>query len=157
MTPEQTKEKKGICPVCSRPLTIGVMYRVTELADRSEEEAKKIAPLFYKLIPLQEIIADCIHKGVETDAVQNYYTTLVEAFGNELLVLQEVPEADLAKAAIPLIAEGIIKVRQGKVNIKPGYDGVFGEIKIFENEEKNEQANDSEKKKIPQIKQQSLF
>jgi PHP family Zn ribbon phosphoesterase len=132
LSPKETKKYNGICPVCSKPLTIGVLNRVEQLADRPEGFIPKNAIPFKSLIPLKEIIADALGQGVETAEVEKEYQNLIAKFENEFNVLLNVQRSDLEKATLPEIAEGIIRVREGKVIIEPGYDGVYGKIRIFQ-------------------------
>jgi len=145
-SPKETKKYNGICPVCGRPLTIGVLNRVEQLADRPEGFVPENAIPFKSLIPLEEIIADALGQGVGTIEVEKEYKNLIEKFENEFNVLMNVPRSDLEAVTLPEIAEGIIRAREGKVFIEPGYDGVYGKIRIFQ---KGEQKNVS--------KQGSLF
>ncbi len=135
--PEETKKHKGICPVCKRPMTVGVMSRVDELADRPAGFKLKGAPGFKKLVELDKIIAEA--KGIKSrnsQAVQAEYNSLVQQFGNELNILMNVDLADLKKATLPEVAEGIKRVRQGELTVKPGFDGQYGAVKIFRDDEK---------------------
>jgi uncharacterized protein (TIGR00375 family) len=131
-SPKETKKYNGICPVCGRPLTIGVLNRVEQLADRPEGFVPENAIPFKSLIPLEEIIADALGQGVGTVEVEKEYKNLIEKFENEFNVLMNVPRSDLEAVTLPEIAEGIIRAREGKVFIEPGYDGVYGKIRIFQ-------------------------
>ncbi len=138
VSPQESKKYNNTCPNCGRPLTLGVLHRVDELADREKNFKPENAIPFRNLIPLEEIIAEALGVGTQAKQVETEYKNLIKKLGNEFKVLLETPEEDLESAALPEIAEGIIKVRQGKVQIEPGYDGVFGKIKIFsQGEEKN--------------------
>jgi len=131
LSPKQSLKYNNICPKCGKPLTIGVMNRVYELADRKlGEKPKKYIP-FQKMIPLTEIIGDVLNVGPNTKAVDKYYKELINAFGTEFNVLLEVDKKKIASNSLPEIAEAIERVRNGKVSIEPGYDGEFGKIKIF--------------------------
>jgi len=135
-SPAQTKKYKNICPKCKKPLTIGVAHRVDDLSDRAEKKPRN-AVLFQNLIPLQEIIADAFSMGVNTKTVQSRYDYLIEKFKNEFNVLLNIKEKDLAKTGVePNIIQGIIRMRQGKVRIQPGYDGEYGKISIFSDQER---------------------
>jgi uncharacterized protein (TIGR00375 family) len=134
-SPKETKKYNGICPVCGRPLTIGVLNRVEQLADRPEGFVPENAIPFKSLIPLEEIIADALGQGVGTVEVEKEYKNLIEKFENEFSVLMNVPRSDLEAVTLPEIAEGIIRAREGKVFIEPGYDGVYGKIRIFQKRE----------------------
>lgn len=130
--PRETKKYNGICPVCAKPLTIGVLNRVEQLADRPEGFVPENAIPFKNLVPLQEIIADALGQGVGTVEVEKEYKKLIENFDNEFNVLLNIKREDLEKITLPEIAEGIIRVREGKIFIEPGYDGVYGKIRIFQ-------------------------
>jgi uncharacterized protein (TIGR00375 family) len=141
LSPEETKKYNGICPVCGQPLTLGVLYRVEELADRPVGYKPETALPFYSLVPLEEIIADVLGLTTSSQQVKNEYNNLIKYFDNEFNILLDVPQEDLEKITNPQIAEGIIRVREGKVIKEPGYDGVFGKIKIFGEKEKEEGVN----------------
>jgi uncharacterized protein (TIGR00375 family) len=132
LSPKETKKYNGICPICAKPLTIGVLNRVEQLADRPEDFQPENAIPFKSLIPLEEIIADALGQGVGTVEVEKEYKNLIEKFGNEFKVLINIPRSDLEVVTLPKIAEGIIRAREGKVFIEPGYDGVYGKIRIFQ-------------------------
>jgi uncharacterized protein (TIGR00375 family) len=148
LSPKESLKLNNICPKCGKPLTIGVMHRVEELADREEGYVPENSIPFRNLVPLDEIIAEAKGMGTNTQAVINEYKNMVQRFGSEIEILLNVDEKVLRESLSPKIAEGIIRVRQGKVKIEPGYDGVYGKIKIFGEEEE----------KVPQQEQQlSLF
>lgn len=137
-TPEETKELSGICPVCSKPLTIGVSYRVHELSDRKElTTLPKTAGKVFSLVPLEEIICEILKVGPSSKAVGVEYERLINIFGSELAILQDVPKEELSKTS-PLLAEGIDRLRSGKVIKQSGYDGEYGKIKLFEEDELKE-------------------
>ena len=136
LSPEESKKYNNLCPTCGKPLTIGVMNRVAQLADRPAG-AKPANPIPYKsLIPLGEIIADVLKVGTGTKQVAGHYKELIKRIGSEFKVLLEAKQEDIMAASLPEIAEGVIRVREGKVNVKPGFDGEFGKISIFGKEEK---------------------
>lgn len=138
LSPQESKKYNNICPTCGRPLTIGVMNRVEELADREIGFKPVNAIPFKSLIPLNEIIAESFGVGVASRRVQQEYENLVKKLGSEFNILLDTNKEELAAAASPEIAEGIVRVREGKVSITPGYDGVYGQIKIFsQGEQKN--------------------
>ena len=138
LNPEESKKYNNLCPTCNKPLTIGVMNRVTKLADRPiGAKPAKVIP-FKSLIPLEEIISDVLKVGVGTKRVVEHYKELIKRMGSEFKVLLDAKREDIMAASLPEIAEGIIRVRKGKVNIEPGYDGEFGKINIFGKEEKRE-------------------
>ncbi len=132
LTPEQTIQHHGICPVCKKPLTIGVMNRVNELSDRTDDGAKKHLPIPYKsLVPLPEIIADVFDVGVASKKVSQMYDTLIQKIGNEFFILRDAPLENIAVASTQKIADAIGRVREGRIYIQPGFDGVFGVVKVF--------------------------
>jgi len=133
MSPKQTKKHKGICPVCKKPLTKGVAYRVEELADREPGYKPKTAKPFRHLIPLSEIIAGATGAGIATQKTWKIYTGL-QKIGNEMQILLETPEEKLAQIAGEKIAKLIIKNRKQKIKVEPGYDGVYGKP-VFNNSE----------------------
>jgi len=130
LAPKESKAKNNLCPVCRRALTIGVLHRVDDLADRPLGFKPQNSIPFKNLIPLEEIIADVLDFGVNTQAVQKKYFELIRMFSNELEILLNTPAEILARATTPEIARAIINSRAGKVEIKPGYDGVYGKIKV---------------------------
>ena len=135
LNPEESLKYNNLCPRCGKLLTIGVMNRVCQLADRKipTEVGKRIP--FERLIPLEEIIADVLGMGTGTKAVQEHYKNLVRVFGNEFKVLREIKKQEISSLSTPEIAEGIERVKQGKVSIRPGYDGEYGKISIFKDDE----------------------
>lgn len=143
-SPEESEENNNICPVCGKPLTLGVLHRVYNLKDR--EEPLSHGKIGYKrLIPLSEIIGNSLGVGKSTKTVRDVYRRLTSYFGNEFRILLDIPESDLRRNADEKTAHAVIKVREEEVKIKPGYDGVYGEISIPEEEKKNK------------VIQQSLF
>ena len=145
-SPKETKKCGGTCPACGRPLTIGVLYRVEQLADRGQGFVPENAIPFKSLIPLTEIIGEAMGIGPATKGVDQEYTKLIKAFDNELNILLNVSHSELETAALPEIAEGITRVREGKVFIEPGHDGVYGKVRIF---------SQGEQKKL--VSQKTLF
>jgi len=147
LSPQESKKYNNICPNCGRPLTLGVLNRVEELADRPARNASHSdaggpsgfepegAIPFRSLIPLEEIIADALGRTVGTKQVGLEYQNLIKKFGNEFEILLNITYQNLEAVTLPEIAEGIIRVRQGNVQVVPGYDGVFGKIRIFSQEE----------------------
>lgn len=140
-SPSETKARGNICPKCGKPLTVGVMNRVEQLADRPENFQPEGAIPFKSLIPLDEIIADAHNTGKETVGVQREYLSLTQGFGNEFNILLSMPEEQIKKELPQRIGEGIIKIRKGEVDIRPGYDGEYGRIKIFSEREKKKQMS----------------
>jgi uncharacterized protein (TIGR00375 family) len=141
LVPEETKRYNNVCPVCGKPLTVGVLNRVNEIADRKEGEKPENAIPFKSIIPLEEVIADALGVLPGAKAVGLEYDKLIKNFGSEFNILLDVPQKDLEKAVSVKIAEGIARMREGKVSISPGYDGVYGKIKIFSEAGKQEKIN----------------
>jgi len=131
LSPKETRELKGKCPKCGRPLTIGVMHRVEELCDRPDNIVPQDFIPFKHLIPLDEIIAEVKHVGVQTLTVQNEYKKLIQRGNNEFNILINVPVEDLVRMTDEETAKSIIIIRQGDVKILPGYDGEYGEIQFL--------------------------
>ncbi|MGZ6210617.1 MAG: endonuclease Q family protein [Syntrophales bacterium] len=131
MSPDETMQHDYVCPVCCRKLTMGVMHRIEKLADRKMGIKPKGAPPFYSTIPLREIIAEVLNRGVKTKAVDNEYVRLVQEIGSELMILLDAPLKDIARAGSPRLAEAVSRMRKGDVKIKPGFDGEYGKARIF--------------------------
>ena len=135
--PEETKKLNKLCPTCGKPVTVGVMYRVDELADRpAGAPAPAGAIPFKSMVPLDEIIAAAFGVGTASKRVKEEYQRLVEKIGSEFRVLIDASDADLKAATAPEVAEGILRVREGRLRIEPGYDGEYGHVKIFERGER---------------------
>lgn len=139
-SPEQTKKHKGVCPVCKKPLTIGVVNRVEELADRPAGFTPEGAPGFKKLVELDKIIAEalCV-KSRNSRAVQSEYNNIIKRLGPELKILIDEPLEKIKQIALPAVAEGIRRARQGELIIEPGFDGQYGAVKIFSEKEKGKE------------------
>ncbi|MBU4148787.1 MAG: endonuclease Q family protein [Candidatus Omnitrophica bacterium] len=135
LSPDETRKSKKICPVCGKPITVGVMNRVDELADRPEGFEPENRIPYQKMIPLAEIISYVLGVGEGSKAVDAEYKAIVPRLGTELEVLTQVREDELLKKAPLKIAKAIINVRKGNVNILPGYDGEYGKIEILKKEE----------------------
>jgi len=145
-SPEETKKHNGICPKCGRKLTIGVMNRVEKLADRPiiESETKGFYQTydnrvpFYNLIPLDEIIAEVYGMGVASKKVKEEYINLIKSFGSELKILLEIKDEELKGGTDDKIRQGIKAVREKRLKIRPGYDGEYGKVEIFNKGEKED-------------------
>lgn len=121
--------KNLLCPVCHKPLTIGVASRVEELADRPVGIKSPKAIPFKKIIELDKIIAEVLGvKSRQSKKAKEEYNKLISSFGSELFILLDL---DLKKIESPRLAKAISKVRAGDLKIKPGFDGQYGQIKIF--------------------------
>ncbi|HBB02392.1 MAG: PHP domain-containing protein [Candidatus Peregrinibacteria bacterium GW2011_GWF2_38_29] len=138
-SPEETRKHNGICPKCGRKVTVGVLNRVEKLADRKVGYVPKKHIPYKNLVSLDKIIADAMGVSETSVKVQHEYLKLIYALGNELKILLKTPIQEIAKISTLKIAEGVLRIREGKLKIVPGYDGEYGKIKIF-NEKKLEEA-----------------
>ena len=152
--PQETRKNKGLCPVCGKRLTVGVMNRVEELADRPEGVISPKAIPTLHMVPLDEIIADALGVGTNASSVEKEYLRLIEKGGSEFDILLELAPEDLASFTPPLILEGILRVRQGRLKITPGFDGVFGKIQIFSSLEREKGPAQEE---VGEVQQMKLF
>ncbi len=137
-SPSQTKASQYLCPNCHKKLTIGVMHRVEELADRPAGFIPKNAIPSIHLIPLEEVIAEALGVRVGTKAVEAEYERLTERGGSEFQILLNATPDELASFVPARTLEGIIRMRQGKVSIIPGHDGVYGKIALFTEKKEGE-------------------
>jgi uncharacterized protein (TIGR00375 family) len=136
LEPRESIKLGKLCPVCKRPLTIGVLHRVEELADRPEGFKPDGAVPYRSLIPLSEIIASI--KGTELVASKRIwedFNKLIEKFGSEYKIMLETGQKELAEVVDPKIAEAIVRVRQGSVRMQAGFDGEYGKP-LFKGEPK---------------------
>lgn len=137
LSPEETRKNKGKCPVCGKPVTLGVMHRVNELADRAAPPSPlppRAAP-FRSLIPLEEVLSEVHGVGPQSKAVREAYEDALARLGPELFVLEKAPPEDVARAGSPLLAEALRRMREGQVIRQAGYDGEYGTIRLFTEEE----------------------
>ncbi|MFH1248796.1 MAG: endonuclease Q family protein [archaeon] len=135
-SPKEAKKINNICPVCNKPLTIGVEHRVEEIADKPEGFKPSNAKNFYSLLPLQEVIS--MIKGVSVGSLRvwNEYNKMINAFGNELDILLSVEHGNLARVTEEKIADAIISNRNGKIKVLPGYDGVYGKATLTDTQKR---------------------
>jgi len=140
LSPEETKKYKGICPKCGKKVTVGVMNRVDQLADRPIGFKPENAIPFRNLIPLEEIVAEARGVGKGSVVVGKEYHSYVAKFGTEFDILLKASKEELLKSLPPRVAQGVLRVRDGKVNIKAGYDGEYGVISIFDQDAREEKA-----------------
>lgn len=134
MHPKDAMKNNNLCPKCGGTLTVGVAQRVEELADRPEGYQPTDPQQSFHLIPLSELIASSLGKGVATKSVWQEYNNLIQNFKDEFNILLKASKEDLEKVTNPKIASLIIKNREGKIKVNPGYDGVYGEIQLEEKE-----------------------
>ncbi|MEO0130737.1 MAG: endonuclease Q family protein [candidate division WOR-3 bacterium] len=139
LSPKESIINNDLCPVCGKKITVGVLHRVELLADREEGYVPETAVPFKNLIPLDEIIAEALNVGKESMAVKNLYLEMVKKIAPEFEILLNVPIEEIKKN-YPKIGEGIEKMRKGEIKILPGYDGLFGEIRIFDKKEEKKEG-----------------
>jgi len=133
LSPQEALKLGNVCPVCRRKLTKGVEQRVEELADRPAGFALENAVGFMRLLPLSEIIATVL--GVDSPSIQkvwNVYNALVERFGSEYAVLIDASKDALSAVVGENVADAVVRVRDGRVKVVPGYDGVYGRMVFSE-------------------------
>ncbi|MEI9808217.1 MAG: hypothetical protein WDO16_10250 [Bacteroidota bacterium] len=128
-SPGETKKHKGLCPVCKKPLTIGVMNRIDSLADQSQQT--DTSTNFHYIVPLAEILSEIHGVSPESKRVIQQYIEVINRFGNEFTLLQQVSIEDI-RSFNTVLAEAIHNMRTGKVYRKAGYDGVYGTISVLE-------------------------
>lgn len=145
-SPDEDRNKGTICPVCKRPLTVGVMHRIEELANSPEnnfkpeqdkfgviwmKDPKGLRPPYVSLVPLLEVLSESLHAGASTGTVVTMFDRLVKHFGSEHEVLFRVPIVDIKNVAGDRVAAGIEKVRARNIKIIPGFDGEYGKVEIW--------------------------
>ncbi len=140
MEPAEAKARGNICPVCGKPLTLGVLHRVLELADRTQPERPEGMPGFTSLIPLDEVVGEVLGVGPKSVKAHGFLAKLYSRFGTELTILRETPAEDIARVST-VLAEAITRMRRGRVLRDPGFDGQYGHISVFSPEEKREIKN----------------
>ncbi|MBD3262989.1 DNA helicase UvrD [Candidatus Woesearchaeota archaeon] len=152
MTPKQAMKTNNICPVCGHPLTIGVLHRVEKLADRPENYKPKNRPGFKALIPLSELISTSLGiKQLYSKKVFETYNKLNSAFGSEFSILLDASKNQLKEFANEKLVGLILKNRKGEIDIKPGFDGVYGKA-LLDGKEPEENI-----KSKPKIRQKNLL
>ncbi|MBU1975268.1 MAG: endonuclease Q family protein [Nanoarchaeota archaeon] len=152
--PKESLKNNNICPKCKRPLTVGVLQRVEELADRPEGFVPEGAGKFFKLLPLSEIISTVLNKGIMTKEVWKNYYEILKAGKDEMDILLNVDGDKLLGVTNPQMVDAILKNRLGKIEVKPGYDGEYG-IPVLGNKKIHENT-DSKPADIPPNKQKGL-
>src|SRR2546430_2616867 len=135
LEPEETRKRGGLCPTCGKDLTVGVMHRVDELADRPVGAHHENLKPYRSLVPLPELLAEIHRVGAGSRKVADAYENLVGKLGSELFILERAPLDELRKAGSTLLAEGIDRMRKGRVTRQAGYDGEYGIIRVFSDDE----------------------
>ncbi|WP_438030172.1 UvrD-helicase domain-containing protein [Sorangium sp. So ce233] len=135
LSPAETRALSLACPVCGHPVTVGVLHRVEELADREEGARPEGASEFRNLVPLPEVLAELHGVGASSRAVQRSYDAVLSRIGPELFLLGDAPLEDIERAGTPLLSEAIARMREGRVIRDAGYDGEYGAIRVFQPDE----------------------
>ncbi|MCF6249414.1 MAG: UvrD-helicase domain-containing protein, partial [Desulfobacula sp.] len=136
LNPAATAQLDGICPECGKPVTCGVLYRVQELATRPEGYRPENRHGYQSMIPLADILSEIFEVGPKTKKVATFYNKAIERLGPELGILLDKSYQQIESANVPLLADAIMKMRAGDINIDPGFDGEFGVVNIFTTQEK---------------------
>ncbi len=127
--PEKTKKLKGLCPVCGKPLTVGVLNRVSELADRPPHPPRPQGSVpFRSIIPLAELVASVLDVGKKSKAVVKVIDAIQASGMSEFEILLDAPLSELTRIAPDGVPEAILAMREGRVELRPGYDGIYGTI-----------------------------
>jgi PHP family Zn ribbon phosphoesterase len=134
MSPEESARHKNLCPVCKKDLVLGVDHRVQAIADRAVGVATNKVP-FKSVIPLYEIISECLGVSRASKKVMALYESMLEAGENEFNILLDLSADEIKKISNEMIAEAVMRMRAGKVSAQPGYDGVYGKITVFSADE----------------------
>jgi DNA helicase-2/ATP-dependent DNA helicase PcrA len=138
LSPEDSKRLGGLCPHCGKPLTLGVVHRVLDLADRENGARPAAAPPYESLIALPGVMGEVLGVGPTSKKVRQAYFRLLEKLGPELEILRHAPLDSLAQEGGVLLAHAIDRMRRGEVHIAGGYDGAYGEIRLFTPAERSE-------------------
>lgn len=137
MTPDEAESCNNICPVCGKPLTIGVLHRVWELADRKIPKKLQAEPLVHPVIPLPTVLAELLGSGVGSKKVQQTFFDVLSRLGSEFAILTSLPLETINHFSEPL-CEAVRRLREGNVTRHGGYDGEFGTISLFTESERKE-------------------
>ncbi|MGC9353739.1 MAG: UvrD-helicase domain-containing protein, partial [Mariniphaga sp.] len=142
--PAETLRNKSVCPVCGKPVTVGVMNRVIQLSDRENIEERPNRLPFRSIIPLKEMLAEIAGTGVGSKKVEAGYLQTLQKLGKELDILLEIPLETIEAKAGPALAEAIRRMRNREIYIQEGYDGEYGVISVFQpGEAKNFEVSNS--------------
>ncbi len=130
-SPAQAEEAEGICPVCKKKMTMGVAHRISQLSDRPEGFVREGGKRFESLMPLPEVIGASMGFAPSGAKAAREYEAMLQKLGSEFEILRNVPVEDIRKACGTEISEGIRRLREGKVDRIPGFDGEYGKIRLF--------------------------
>lgn len=136
ISPQEAIRMNNICPVCGKRITIGVVHRLESLADRKDGYVDQSCPSFKSVVPLAEIIGDALDMSADSATVEKEYFQLLKNYGSEFNILLDVPKDELKAYCPARIAKGIMNMREGHVEIEPGYDGEYGSVSVFKKGEK---------------------
>ena len=134
--PATTLKHNGLCPVCSKPLTLGVLHRVEQLADHDEGRKPPRHAPYHSIIQLVDILSEVMQVGPKSKKVTRAYQTVLDKLGSEFYILYHLAPGAIEQAGIPLLAEAIRRMRQQEINVIPGFDGQYGRIQIFGDQER---------------------
>ncbi|MEK6928980.1 MAG: endonuclease Q family protein [Nanoarchaeota archaeon] len=148
-SPAETKKLEDKCPICKKGLTIGVENRIGVIAKEKEGYNPENAKMFYKLLPLHELIALYLNTKVEGIKTWKLYNELIEKFDNEFRILLNLKREEMIKEEInENLVELILLSREGKLNVKPGFDGEYGKVLMPEISERSAKMNVGEQRKL---------
>ncbi len=138
LSPAETRSLDGKCPECGKPLTLGVLNRVMQLADRRPGFEPPDARPYFSILPLREVLSQILRVGPNSKKVARYYRRALEKFGSEFDILHHIKPQHLNSTEIPLLGKAIEKMRRGRIKILPGFDGQFGKLQLFDDQEREQ-------------------
>ena len=130
LSPVESRALDGRCPVCGKELTLGVLHRVGDLADREDGAQLRDAPSYRTLLPLHELISLVVGASAKSRRVEQEVQRLTTRYGTELTVLMDLPVDALAEDPLPGLRAAVSTLREGRLCLRPGYDGVYGEVAL---------------------------
>jgi DNA helicase II / ATP-dependent DNA helicase PcrA len=136
-TPRQSRKENLKCPVCGQELTLGVQHRVEALAKREYGEKPERTHPFYSLIPLSEILSELLGVGPKSKKVCSAYEQAIQMMGPELDILLDASKEALSNTGVMMLDEAVLRMRQGRVHLQPGYDGEYGRVTVFTPQERD--------------------
>jgi len=139
LDPLETRRRGLTCPVCGKPLTVGVLHRVMELADRQKPLHRENSPEVFNLIPLPEVLGEILGTGPASKKVAELYSRIIGRFGSEFGLLLQAPPEEIRRE-FPILGEAVERMRSGRVIRRPGFDGEYGVIRVFEEGELDQLA-----------------